>query len=64
LTLWYRPIEAIKFGLQYSYGRTDYLQKLNNPAVGAAGQAQGQPSAGAKDFGEDHRVEFVAFMFF
>ena len=32
LTLWYRPIEALKFGLQYSYERTDFLQKLNNPA--------------------------------
>ncbi len=35
LTLWYRPIEALKFGLQYSYERTDFLQKLNNPAVAA-----------------------------
>ncbi|MCX5888896.1 MAG: hypothetical protein NTY36_05520, partial [Deltaproteobacteria bacterium] len=70
LTLWYRPIEAIKFGLQYTYGRTDYLQKVNNPqsltGVGplVPGQVQGQPSAGAKDFGEAHRVQFVAFMFF
>ena len=63
LTLWYRPIEAIKFGLQYSYGRTDYFQKLNNPQIGAVG-AQGQPSAGATNVGEAHRVEFVAFMFF
>ncbi len=64
LTLWYRPVEAFKFGLQYAYGRTDWLQKLNNPAVGAAGQVQGQPAANNKDFGESHRVEFVAFMFF
>ena len=33
LTLWYRPIEALKFGLQYSYERTDFLQNLNNPTV-------------------------------
>ncbi len=72
LTLWYRPIEALKFGLQYTYGRTDYLQKLNNPqnptftsATGVGGaQTQGQPNTGAKDFGEAHRVQFVAFMFF
>jgi hypothetical protein len=71
LTLWYRPIEALKFGLQYSYERTDFLQKLNNPqvpnlAVGpnVPNQTQGQPSAGAKDFGESHRVQFVGIMFF
>ncbi|MCX5893060.1 MAG: hypothetical protein NTW80_08845 [Deltaproteobacteria bacterium] len=64
LTLWYRPIEAIKFGLQYAYERTDFLQKLNNPVVGAAGQVQGQPDAGAKNFGESHRIQFVAMMFF
>jgi hypothetical protein len=64
LTMWYRPIEAIKFGLTYAYERTNYLQKLNNPQVGAAGQGQGQPSAGSKDVGESHRIQFVAFMFF
>ena len=26
LTLWYRPIQAIKFGLQYSYMAVNYLQ--------------------------------------
>ena len=69
LTLWYRPIEAIKFGLQYAYERTDFLQKLNNPVqlrrrLRGVSQAQGQPNAGAKDFGESHRVQFVALMFF
>ena len=69
LTLWYRPIEALKFGLQYSYERTDFLQKLNNPVnitgvAPAPAQAQGQPSFGAKDFGESHRIQFVGIMFF
>ncbi len=65
LTLWYRPIEALKFGLQYCYERTDFLQSTNNPTVAApAGQLQGQPSAGAKNFGDSHRIEFVAMMFF
>jgi hypothetical protein len=65
LTLWYRPIEAIKFGLQYSYSRTDWLQKQNNPngVITNAGQ-NAQFGQGAKDFGEAHRVEFVGFMFF
>jgi len=70
LTLWYRPIEAIKFGLTYAYERSDYLQKIDNPqsntGVGpnVPAQTQGQPNAGAKDFGESHRVQFVAYMFF
>jgi len=70
LTIWYRPIEAIKFGLTYAYERTDYLQKLNNPSLAAtpggvaAGQAQGQPAAGAKTFGESHRLQFVGYMYF
>ena len=28
-TLWYRPIQAIKFGLQYSYACATYFQYLN-----------------------------------
>ena len=64
LTLWYRPIQALKFGLQYSYGRTDYFQKLNNPTAANLNVLGGQMSAGATDFGEAHRVQFVAFMFF
>ncbi len=64
LTLWYRPIESFKFGLQYSYTRTDWLQKVNNPQVGAGTQTNGQPNAGARDVGEAHRIQFVAFMFF
>ena len=40
LTLWYRPIEAIKFGLTYAYERTDYLQKLNNPYHSATAQVE------------------------
>jgi len=64
LTLWYRPIEAIKFGLTYAYERTDFLQKLNNPQNATLNINGGQNSAGAKDVGESHRIQFVAFMFF
>ena len=35
MTLWYRPIQAIKFGLQYSYMAVNYYQYLN-PADGSA----------------------------
>ncbi|MCX5889302.1 MAG: hypothetical protein NTY36_07600 [Deltaproteobacteria bacterium] len=70
LTLYYRPIEAIKFGLTYAYETTSYLQRVNNPnsltGVGpnVPAQVQGQPNAGAKDLGESHRIQFVAYMFF
>jgi hypothetical protein len=58
--LWYRPIQAIKFGLQYAYNRTDYFQRQsawNNAQAARTGQ-----NVSAK--GESHRVEFVAFYFF
>jgi hypothetical protein len=61
MTLWYRPVEALKFGLQYSYERTDFLQKLNNPTL-VAGSPQN--SNGATNFGESHRVQFIAVMFY
>jgi hypothetical protein len=73
LTLWYRPIEAIKFGLQYSYERNDFLQKVNNPANatlwippggGNAAVVNNQNSAGSKNIGEAHRIQFTAQMFF
>ncbi|MEW6387609.1 MAG: hypothetical protein AB1491_08875 [Thermodesulfobacteriota bacterium] len=69
LTLWYRPITAMKFGLNYSYARTDWYQKM--------GQSYTQPTAAAPvgavtnamagrvaDKGEDHRVLFTAFYYF
>jgi hypothetical protein len=57
-TLWYRPITAIKFGLQYAYSRTDWLQRAG-PAVTAAPGARK-----VTDHGEDHRVQFVGLYFF
>ena len=62
--LWYRPIEALKFGLSYSYERTDYLQKLNNPQNATLNVNGGQNSAGAKDVGESHRLMFQAIMYY
>ncbi len=60
MTLWYRPIESLKFGLQYAYERTDFLQKLNNPTAAGIPPA----SNGATNVGESHRIQFVAMMFF
>ena len=39
-TLWYRPIQAIKFGLQYSYLAANYFQMTTVPA----GYAEFQPA--------------------
>jgi hypothetical protein len=61
-TLWYRPIEAFKFGLQYSYNRTGWFQATGSQA-GPGIVAQANP-VNTKSVGEAHRVEFVAFMYF
>ncbi len=64
LTLWYRPVEAIKFGLTYAYETTSYVQKVNNPQNATFNIPGGQNNVNAKDFGDSHRIQFVAFMFF
>lgn len=51
-TLWYRPVMALKFGLEYAYSRTDWFQKLSTGVVGQ----------NVKDVGDGHRVQFVAFL--
>lgn len=55
-TLWYRPITAIKFGLQYAWQQTTWLQTLATP-LGA-----GQPNT--SNSGTSSRVEFVGFFYF
>jgi hypothetical protein len=50
-TLWYRPIQALKFGVEYTYVKTDYFQSVN---VGSK----------ATRTGENHRVMFCGFFFF
>ncbi len=64
-TLWYRPIQAIKFGLQYSYAAARYFQYAfpanpgaSNTTVGAANNVN------RSNFGDEHRVEFVGFFYF
>lgn len=51
LTLWFRPIMPLKFGLQYSYVRTDWFQRTT---------VQTRTS----DTGENHRVMFAGFFYF
>jgi hypothetical protein len=53
-SLWYRPIQAVKFGLEYTYVRTAYFQKVRTPALGGT----------SEDLGENHRVMFAGYYFF
>jgi hypothetical protein len=69
MTLWYRPIQAIKFGLQYSYMAVNYFQYLGpagNTAVppGFAGGNYPANNVNRSNFGDNHRVEFVGFFYF
>lgn len=65
-TLWFRPITAIKFGLQYAYSRTDWLQKLPSPSAQWTSSSILPISSGnnVKDVGESHRIQFVGFFYF
>lgn len=56
LALWYRPIQAFKFGLQYAYNRTIYFQNLRSGTAAT-------PS-NVTNLGEAHRVQFVGLFFF
>jgi len=69
-TLWYRPIQAIKFGLQYSYTAATYFAyALPNASAVGPGTPTGQAALAANNvnrsnFGDDHRIEFVGFFYF
>ena len=62
VTLWYRPIQAIKFGLQYEYARATYYEYIL-PANAATTQGAAN-TVNRSHFGNDHRVEFVGFFYF
>jgi hypothetical protein len=52
-SLWYRPIQAVKFGLEYTYVRSDYFQRAR-----PAGTTK------LEDLGENHRVMFAGYYYF
>jgi hypothetical protein len=54
-SLWYRPIQAVKFGLEYTYVRSAYYQNLNNNLVNAQK---------VDNLGENHRVMFAGYYYF
>ncbi len=66
-TLWYRPVAALKFGLQYSYAHCQFLMdafpngtvpNVNN------GVATANTGLSLSKVGDEHRVEFVGFFYF
>jgi hypothetical protein len=59
IALWYRPITAMKFGIQYAYTNDHYFQETGFNAAGACAN-QGKLTS----IGESHRVQFVTFFFF
>jgi len=66
ITLWYRPIQAIKFGLQYSYAAAHYFAYANQTASNTnlpVGNVANN-AVNRSNFGDAHRVEFVGFFFF
>ncbi|MCK9375903.1 MAG: hypothetical protein M0P73_07125 [Syntrophobacterales bacterium] len=71
VALWYRPVQAIKFGLEYAYGATNWFQSTGGGGGNPAGTSNGtdpfnnyaNPS-NTSNFGAAHRVEFVGFFYF
>ena len=64
-TLWYRPIQAIKFGLQYSYTAATYFQYDSHGTPGGyLRHTAAANNVNRSNFGDDHRVEFVGFFYF
>jgi hypothetical protein len=50
-TLWYRPVQALKLGLQYAYATTTWFQETTT-------------GVGQSDKGSEHRLQFVGFFYF
>ncbi|MGO8760679.1 MAG: hypothetical protein ACLP2P_03015 [Desulfobaccales bacterium] len=63
ITLWYRPIQAIKFGLQYEYAAARYFQYIL-PTAATNGIGTPANNVNRSAFGQDNRVEFVGFFYF
>jgi hypothetical protein len=61
IALWYRPIQAVKFGLEYTYCRTDYYQN----ALSTGGVPQNWVNGmKTQNVGENNRVIFAGYYFF
>jgi hypothetical protein len=65
-TLWYRPIAALKFGLQYSYAHAQYLTDAypNGSLPSAFNPPTNNNGGSLSRSGDEHRVEFVGIFYF
>ncbi len=65
--LWYRPIQALKFGVSYTYIRTNWFYRLDTYGNGSSSIFAEHPEKqlyNPQDKGEAHRVNFVGYFFF
>jgi hypothetical protein len=62
--LWWRPIAALKFGLEYEYMQTKYLANLSEFGTTPKTATAATPYINPSDRGTEHRVEFVGFFYF
>jgi hypothetical protein len=65
-SLWYRPIQALKFGVEYTYVRSLFFQKAQSAIATPAGAIPLIAPNGQRveDLGENHRVMFAGYFFF
>jgi hypothetical protein len=59
-TLWYRPVTALKFGLQYSFVQNNFWTRTN----GAGANVVGPAATTLSNSGTAHRVEFAGYFYF
>jgi len=65
-TLWWRPIAALKFGVQYAYAHAQFLQDAYpNASLPSPANPPSSANGGSlSNKGDEHRVEFVGFFYF
>lgn len=65
ITQWYRPVSAVKFGLQYAYLRTDYFQTTSTTGVAAnPNNLFPQNQSDNRKYGECHSLMANAWYMF
>jgi hypothetical protein len=60
-TLWYRPVQALKFGLQYSFVQANFWTRVNSATTATFPAGNGPQTT---NYGTEHRVEFVGYFYF
>jgi len=62
--LWYRPIQAVKFGVQYAFASATYFQNALPANAYGGTTIPGANPADTSRYGDEHRIEFVGFFHF